>query len=268
MKTTLAVAGALVLGAGLGYFLAPSRLPTAVADDAPGATSARLTDQGEKASLRALRARIKELEKQLAAQRAVRPPEPPATTNRAEKAGGGRPFGPPRFGDFRAHMKELEKNDPARYAQITNRMAQFRARHLQRMQDRLDLLATVDTSHMTAAQKKTHDAYQELLARREELMEKMHDENLTDEQRQSLGREFHELNRELRKLGQQERDTLLVQTAQEAGLEGDMVDSLVSTVKDVYEATQTHGGFGGPPPDGPGGPGGPGGSGGGPGGPR
>ncbi len=244
MKTYFPVAIALLVGAALGYCLAPtSPAPTPEEKTEEAIKNSPAKDEGDKSSTRALRARIKELEDMLAKQgvEVERMKEDESErANRRER----------RF-DPRANMERLKKEDPARYAQITNGMAQFRMRRLERAQHKMDILSSVDTSRMSAEARQTHEALQDAIEKREALEDKMRSfMDMTDDERRSVMEEMRETNGKIRELNAAERDTLLTQTAEMLGFEGEAAEEIVETVKDIYEATETDHMFG------PGGPGG------------
>ena len=208
------------------------------------------SDVGESASVKALRARIAQLEQQLAAARTARQPE--AQTN-AVAVTAPQPGGP---GQMRFNPREwlesVKKNDPARFVQMTNRFAQFRRRRLERQQRNLDFLSSVDTSNMSAAAKKTHASLQAAIERRAELEEKMHQEGISDEERGAVMEQLRASEHELRKLRSEERRNLFKATAATLGFEGDDAKEIVSTIEEVIDATEgSHRHMGPPPPGAP-----------------
>ncbi len=254
------VVSAMVCGVAVGWFLKPSDSPYAEVgtDEIPHA-SKRVDDAGGDSAREALRRRVKELERELAAAKAARPLEAPlevnaptGEVNRIEA--GQRRHGPPSAADFRKHMEEIRKNDPERYTRMTNSMARFRTHALRRAANRLDVLASVDTSRMTAQETEVHQKLQDVIAREQELHEIANpsNEDTTDEERAAAWKEMRELHHQKRELEEAERNTLLAQTAEAYGLSGDDAVEMVETVKAVYQATQSN--FG--PPHGRGGPGG------------
>ena len=273
--TIIIAVGTLLVGALLGYFVpqlitkAPQSVakapePGAKEEQAGGKRPARTRSQStHEADLNRLRARINKLEqekgdlmKQLAQRDAPPAAEPVdgAQTNRVDRLP---PFGrPPSVAEMRARFEEMREKDPERYNQMTNNMAQWRARRQERLQNQFDILASADTRHMTKAQRKVHEDYQNLLARQEELHELMNPNNTdaTDEQREAAFKEMREIRHQLHDLQRTERDTLLTQTANALGYKGNDAKEVVNAIKEVYEATG--GGHHGPPPGGPGGPGG------------
>jgi len=255
-KTGLVILPALLCGVAIGYFI-PRTEPPAPAPKQVVKASASKPAAADDAALNRLRMRIRDLERknaELARARAEKPASDAvaaaAPTNRPGGFFGrnGR-HGPPSMAEMRAHIEELRKNDPQRYAQITNHFAHMRARVFKRAQDRLDILASVNTSGMTAKQKETHDQYQELLARQQELRELMNPQNedVTDAQRDAAFKEMREIDQKLRATAADERETLLSQAAESFGVTGDDAAEFAETMKAVFQATETHGGRGGGP---------------------
>ena len=239
-RTILLVAVPALVGALLGHYVpqlftsAPE--PAAEEKKTPEKRSARTRTQPSRehdADLNRLRARIKELERQLAEQDAAASEEPVggASTNRVE---GGRRFGLPTF----AELEEMREKDPERYVQTTNRIAQFRAGWQGRLQNQFDILESADTAHMTEKQRKVHEDYISLLARIDELGEQLNPlADVTEEQRRAAGQEMRESWRKLHELQRIERDTLLTQTANALGFRGRKAQEVVEGIKQVYEAT-------------------------------
>ncbi len=248
---------ALLCGALLGYFIRPAT--PAVEPMAPAERpTKKVVKTTDDAALNRLRKRIQDLERQLAEKSATteeaipvaeKPTPPPEA--RGERRG------PPSPEEMRAHMEEMRKNDPERYAHMTNRFARMRTRQLSNAQNKLDILASVDLDRLTPKQRMLHDQYQDLIARQEELRSMafapLDDTSVTDEQRRAAHEELRKNGRELHALAQTERQILLDQTARSFGIKGDAAKELVETVKAVYQATDSWGGGrggGGPPPPG------------------
>ena len=208
------------------------------------------TDVGEAASVKALRARIAQLEQDLAAAaaKAARQDAPQTNAVAVVPQQGGP--GPMRFNP-REWMENMKKNDPERFVQMTNRFAQFRKRRLERQQRNLDFLASVDTSSMSAAAKKTHVALQTAIAKRAELEDKIHQEGITDEERQSIMEQIGNSERALRRLRNEERRNLFRATATTLGFEGEDANEIVSTLEEVVDATDGGHRHMGPPPGAP-----------------
>ena len=255
-KTFAAALVALAIGALAGYCFAPSQGTGTVPCDEDSQRRrprAHAADEGDKASVAALRRRVRELEQRLAdtAASAI------ALTNgiSADTARPDRGFGPPGPGDWRARMEDMRTSDPERYAQMTNRMAQWRSRRLANTQDRLDFFASLDTSAMTERQRENHEKLQSLLARREELMQTMDFGNteVSDADRAKARQEMHDMFQQIHTLENAERDMLLQQAARNLGCRGAQTRELVDTIKTIYRATHSFGGGHGqrgPPPGG------------------
>ena len=163
---------------------------------------------------------------------------------------------PPRGPEgWRAEMERLKEENPAEYAARTNRMAQFRARMLQNAENKLATLASIDTTGWTQQQLETHQRYQELIAKREELMETMRfDSDATEEQRHAAMEQMRKLGHEIHKASQDERNLLLNKAIREMGFKGNAATEVRETIKTIYSTTQEWGGphggrgRGGPPP--------------------
>lgn len=259
-QSTIIALAALLVGAAVGHFVPPLFSSDAEPTDEHAKEEAKAPEKRvhrtrvpssreHDADLNRLRARIKDLERQLAEQSETAEPVGEASTNRAER---GRPFGqPPSAAEMRAHFEEMRERDPQRYAQITNNMARWRTHRQERLQNQFDILASADTTHMTKEQRRVHETYQDLLVRQEELHELMNPNNTdaTDAQREAAFKEMRDIGHKLHDLQRTERDTLLTQTANSLGLRGQQAQEVVTAIKAVYEATGggggRHGGWGG-----------------------
>ena len=169
----------------------------------------------------------KELEKQLAAKPADEKAPAPDS-------------GPSRFVESHVErMKKMAVDDPQRYAQITNRIANWRRRRSEQARSRIDFLSSIDTSRMSAEAREVHEELQQLVARREELEEDLHRHGLDDTKRHGLFQELREIGTKMRELNAKERDNLLSETARNLGFEGSDAAEIVTTVKEVFNATES-----------------------------
>lgn len=236
---------ALLCGALLGYLAAPAPAPVAEPEAKAERPTRKARPTTDVAAVSRLRARVAELEKQLAATKAPATAEKPAETEEKQQA-PQRPAGGP--GDFRARMEEMAKNDPERFAQMTNRFAQMRNDHLRRVQGKLDLLASFDTSRMTPRQRETHEKYQEFLAQQTELRDMMRPgggmEEMSQEERQAAFEQLRSIDEHVHRLANEERDTLLQQAALSIGIRGQAANEAAETFKAIFNATEA--GMGGP----------------------
>jgi len=248
IKSQLFIAAALFVGVAIGYVMKPDRTEAETDGDTGHVAAAAIDDKGAAASVRALRARIAELEKLLAVREAEKSAEQP--TQEQPVAAAGERRGPPSMKEMRERMERMEKEDPERFAQMTNRMTRWRQRRVERANAKLDFLSSVDTSSMTDEQKKSHEEYQRLIERREQLEEKMHNPEMTDEDRDDIFRDMRETDHALRHAARAERETLMGQMAQALGLSGDDAASVSETLDDIIRSTEQGRGFGPPPPDG------------------
>lgn len=259
LRTQLFIAAALLSGVAIGYFAKPDPGEAGHEERQEAAVRALFSDKGDEASLAALRARIADLERRLAARgetnaaaRTESKVEPGVT--RPDEAARPERRGPPTAAEMRERMARFEKEDPQRFAQMTNHFAQMRMRRQERAAMKIDFLSSIDTSGMDESARQTHEALQGLIARREELEEKIHNLDLSDEERAGAFEELRRNGDAMRELNRAERDNLLAQTSAALGLSGEDAEELTETIKDIIEATEgSFGrGRGGPPPGMPG----------------
>ena len=249
------VAAALLVGVAIGYCVGGDGKGVSPTEKVPVVTKA-VADKTNEANVQALRRRIAELEKRLA--EASQKSEV-AVSNAVAEVTEARAPEPPRV-NWRERMEEMKKNDPERYAQMTNRIANWRRSRAEQARNKIDFLSSVDTSHMGAKARQTHADLQELLAKREEIEEQLHQEDLSDERRRQLMGELHATNGELWKLNGEEQKILLDEMSRNLGFDGAEAEEITATVQEILKATETSGGFrmfhGGRGPGGARGPGG------------
>ena len=250
IKYQMFIAVALLVGVAIGYFVKDE--PVAASEPAKVEETVKkpVADKGDEATVKALRHRIAELEKALAEKgekAAV------AISNAVAEA---RPPERPQM-NWRERIEEMKKNDPERYNEMTNRMAQWRRDQAARNRDKIDFLSSVDLSLMSAGAKKTHQKLQALVTKREEIEDTLHKEGegMDDAMRDELMRELHQTHWEMHQLNEEERKNLLEATARSLGFEERDAKEITATIQDVIEATDN--GWGGRRRGGPRGPGGP-----------
>ena len=239
IKHQMFIAAALLAGVAIGYFVKDEPIP-AEAPKAEETAKKPVADKGEEATVKALRHRIAELEKLLAEKDGK---SEIAISNAVAEAVKNRPPEPPR-GNWRERMEEMKKNDPERYTQMTNRFAQWRRSRAEQAQNKIDFLSSIDTSRMSAGARKTHDALQDLIAKREEIEARLQDQNLSDEERGKLMGELHSSHHELMRLNGEERRNLIDEAARTMGFEGEDAQEVSATIQEVIRATDS--GWGGP----------------------
>ena len=246
-KTIIAFLLAGVAGVLIGHFAWTTSEPPAATHESGRRSRAHVVDADSSSTIATLRRRVRELEQRLAATVAAAGARADRTEMRLGDAEARSHGGPPNPESWRANLEEMKVKDPERYAQTTNRMAQWRSRMLANTQDRLEFFASLDTSTMTAKQRENHERLQELLVRREELMQMMDisNDSTTAAQREKARQEMHGLMGQLHAAERTERDMLLHQAARNLGCKGSVAKELVETVKTIYDATQSWGGGGG-----------------------
>ena len=245
------IAMALFVGVAIGYFVKDDPVPAEESPKVAEKAKKPVVNKGDEASVKALRRRIAELERMLAEK------EERTETAVASAEPQTRPPEPPRQ-DWRERMEEMKKSDPERYTQMTNRFAQWRRSRSEQARNKIDFLSSIDISRMSAGAKKTHNALQDLIAKREEIEQQLQAPDLSDDERGRLMGELHSTHRELMRLNGEERKNLFEETARNLGFAGEDAKEFSATIQDVIEATDSgfgfhHGGHRGPPPGGRGG---------------
>ena len=247
IKHQMFIAAALLAGVAIGYFFKDEPVPVEE-PKTEEVVKKPVADKGDEASVKALRHRIAELERALAEKDGK---SEIAISNAVAEAVKARPQEPPR-GNWRERMEEMKTNDPERYTQMTNRFANWRRSRAEQARNKIDFLSSIDTSHMSASARKTHDALQDLIAKREEIESRLQDPNWSDEERGKLMGELHSSHHELMRLNGEERRNLIDEAARNMGFEGEDAKEVSATIREVIEATDSgwgghHGGHRGGP---------------------
>ena len=237
IKHQMFIAAALLAGVAIGYFVKDEPVPVEE-QTFEVAVKKPVADKGEGASVKALRHRIAELERMLAEKDGK---SEIAISNAVAEAAKARPPERPRQ-SWRERMEEMKKNDPKHYTEMTNNIANWRRSRAELARSKMDFLSSVDVSRMGADAKKTHGELLELIARRQELEEQMHREDLTDEERGKLRHDLWTSQEELMRLNDLERGNLFEETARNLGFSGDDAKEISTTIMEVIEATD--GGWG------------------------
>lgn len=201
----------------------------------------RIADTDDAAKVAALEARVRTLQRKLDRLLQAEAEEPREETPVAAQG----PAVPQMAMTHRERMEQMRRENPEQYQQMTNNMARWRQAGYDRAVGRLDTLASVDVSGWSQEAQATHQEYQGLLARREELFEMLRPENEDEESRQAAHDELRQVFGRLNQLAGAERDNLLVETANGFGLKGKDRKELVETVKAVFDVTSDWGGHGG-----------------------
>lgn len=190
----------------------------------------------------ALRARVQELERQLADSAATA--ERTAAEPSAERPSGGQL---PNGEKLRENFERFRREHPEDFARMEERRKDFVRRRQERAQSQIDFLSSVDTATMDPEARETHRRLMELIAQRQEREARITPEavmNATVEERRKGFEELMASEREMNALKEQEREILLRQTAAELGFSGSDAEAVVETISTIYEATASSG-FGG-----------------------
>lgn len=217
-----------------GVFLSGREEATAEVAEEISKKSQLLPDKGSEASNRALRLRIRELEEKLAS----------LSAGEKEKVSAKTEEKPAERATPRERMMRLEKENPALYSQITNRMARWREHRAKRAREKSEFLSSIDISGFDDNARATHTRLQELTLYREEIESQMHSRDISDEERRDIFAKMRECDRELSELNRAERDNLLSEMAKNLGFGKDEAKEIGETVKEIVEATESHRGFG------------------------
>jgi hypothetical protein len=215
--------------------LAQARLDMAPPPPPPPALPARpapvSVDRPETAAkLAALEAEVTELRRQ-AGERAARdvPVARPAETNRDDRGRGRR---------FREEdMAELQKTDPARFAEIEKQRAEFRDRIKTAAADQVNFLTSVDVSRWSAEQQENHARLLANIAAFTDAMTQRNQPAATD------GRSMWDKIRETGELMETEQNLLLYDAAQQMGFDEKGSKEFVDYIQTIQKATSPRGFF-------------------------
>ena len=229
----------LAIGAALGFALRPAdRSAVAeVAGDSPSIGPA--ADLGESATIAALRERVKSLEAELASRREGK---------REDKVNFSRPDRQ-RPGPGRDDFEKFKAENPEAWARMEKEMQRRVAEHREHEGLKAEFVSSVDVSGWSDAARANHEAYLDELSAREELLARMFDGELDEDERRALFDAMRESSMRIRRLQEIERENLLATAVRNVGLSHEDAEELVETIQDVYEATNSgRGGPDGPPP--------------------
>lgn len=241
IKHQLFIGAALIAGVAIGYFVAPQEHPVVAAEEekvvAPKAT---LPDVGEASNLAALRARIRDLESQLAAmKRGVSEGEKGESEVKVADNGPRRDGRAASGQSRREWVENLKKENPQAYTAMTNGIARANRERFERHQKKLDFLSTIDTSRMSPNARATHSELQNLIASRESMDDGLNWENMSDEELHAQMEKRRELEGAIARLSELERKNLIQETAKELGFQGENAKGFADTIQEIYDATET-----------------------------
>jgi len=250
-RTMTVVATALLIAGGAaGYLVGISGTVSEVRSPHDFKVSAGKGDDSELMNL--LRERIAELERKLAD---ASGDGKIVITNVISEA--NRPQAPWRHGNPREWLEELRKSNPQRHAEMTNRFARFQRQRAERARATLEFLSSIDDSVLGSSARSSHQALMDLVVKREEIMSRLHQEGITDDERRQCMESLRDSHREFVRLNQEERRNLMEAAVSSLGFDGDDKKEIVTAFEDIVRSTDVgFGGHGGPggPPEGPGGP--------------
>lgn len=235
MKSKIIVAVfSLSIGLALGFSIAP-RCKSAPSSHPPPslAKPAKLPDVGDTSRLNRMRERLATLERSLDEMKKNQSDGDTAPTSTV--AGTIQSF----VRNPANAMEELRKNDPERYAQITNAMHGFRMARRDQTENLLETLSSIDISKMPAAARKTHVKLQQMIEKQALLEEELYDNSLSADRRSELFGEISQTRREINRLNGEERKNLLNETVKMFGVEGQDASAMIETINEVIKVTDS-----------------------------
>ena len=236
---------ALIVGVAIGYMFNPS-----VEEKAPAPKhekSSAIKDDGDAASIKALRSRIADLEAKLA-EKDAKPMEEKVADNDEDRREHRRAD---RGGSMREWRERMKKDNPEGYAQMTNGIARMRRNRHEQAQKKSEFFASVDVSKMSPEARKVHEELRDLIAKNEEFEQKMHamheaENDLSMEEMGEMFREMHETNRRISELNAKERENLMVEAAKGLGFSEADSGEVAGVFKEIIDNTDNGwDGFGG-----------------------
>lgn len=259
-KYYMFILAALISGAAIGFFFGGDTLPRSAATSSESEVTqaeSAIPEAGSDALVESLKARIAALEAELAAgHRARRARAEGVSEDGEERAAENRRRG---RGNPDERMEAFRRDNPEAYAQMTNRVAEWRQRRVEQHRNKIDILNSINITHLGPEAVETHEGLKALIAEREQVEADLMSPDLSREERIELFRRLGDVDREMRRLNGEERTILITETARELGLDGEQAEAFVGAINDVITATDNDAFGGGRPPRGPGGRGGPGG---------
>lgn len=243
-KIICAAIPALVVGIAIGYvgskYLKNGTENTQVA--AKSDKKVKVVKQGleDNADVRALRSRIRELERELAK-------DSSREVEVAVDESANRPNRENRNFNPREWLERMKTENPEQYAQHTNRIARWRDSRKRQAETKLDFLSSIDTSTMSSSEKSTHTRLQALIEERENLQSGFENSfasgAMSDEDRRAQWEQMRNIDRQISELNLAERQILIKKTAEAIGFSGDDVGEIAGTITKIIEVTEN--GYGG-----------------------
>ncbi len=194
--------------------------------------------QGKDKALLEAERRIASLEKELAAAKKPRSVKT-AVAKKAEKTDDSSTnsveiaLGPD--GDIESELKKHLTDD--QFAAATNAMARLRANLQEREKGRKAYLESVDLSNVSAAERKNHEKFMALLAKKEEVMSKMKGSFPDAETLQELAM----IQMQMGSLAKKERSMLARELGREMGYSGEDLEIVHDAVENIYDCTSPGG---------------------------
>lgn len=233
MNMKVAVAGIVLCAVsfGFGMLMRPSA-------EEPAGEERAAQSNGETEKLRK---RVRELESRLAerSRHRNRPSRDEAKESGADETPAASQERPAERRPRRFDPERLAREEPERYAAMTNRMAEFRRNRDEDAASKLELLASVDVSMLDDTGRKTHQRVQELIANMNDLESRMQDPSISQEERRKLGWQLMESGRELMTANDIERRNLISVALQDSGFSDADAAEMAGVIKRIEDVTDS-----------------------------
>lgn len=226
---------ALIVGVAIGYMFNPS-VEEQMASQRSRPAEGAINDAGDSAAVETLRARVAELEAKLA-EKSKEAVKPEAEGDDRGTRSQGVMTSPKEW------REKMKKDNPQGYIAMTNRIANWRRERLERAQKKVDFFSSLDVSRMSPSARKTHEELQEMIAKREELEQKVQemensDEGFFGENRRAIWQEIHQTDERIRELNSSERENLMLETVKSLGFNAADAADVAETFQEIIENTE------------------------------
>ena len=141
--------------------------------------------------------------------------------------------------DVAERVRDVVQNalTPEQQAEIQAQRDAFRQQIQERFTERNEFLASIDTRHMNAQQRETHNKLLASVNRMNELRTAMMEGDAANAS--ELRREMHELGRTVDDLYREERKTLLELTGKNMGYTGEQASQFASQIQTILDNTSS-----------------------------
>ena len=232
ISTISTVVFAVTVGGVMGWTLKPAPEAVTVKSEETREESLSqkpIADVGQEAMIKALRQKVVDLERKLAAR---------DKDSSEEKTEGTKNERPNVF-DFKAHAERMKKENPEMFASMTNSVARWRRQRLDRAQSKLDFFSSLDTSTMSRKARESQEKLQDLIAKREEIEDALQNMDISPEERREYFDQLLKNNEETEKLNGVVREQLFTETLKSLGVGSEDAKVANETFKEIIDMTDS-----------------------------